>query len=272
MHFKTRKNIYISNYICHPYHLVDQSPWPYLASIFGFGLVTGLVRIFHFFELHLLLFRLFMLLILVTQWWRDISREGRNLGSHSFVVELGLRRGIILFIISEIFFFLSFFWRYFHRRLSPTIEVGRVWPPTGIAVFNPLGVPLLNRVILLTSGASVTWSHHSLSVGLHGQAIQRLALTIILGGYFTVLQAYEYYEARFNIGDRVYGSTFFLATGFHGLHVIVGTIFLGATLLRIYLGTFSHRHHFGFEASAWYWHFVDVVWLFLYVRVYWWGK
>ena len=211
-------------------------------------------------------------MILVFQWWRDVSREGSYLGKHSYVVELGLRSGIILFIISEVFFFLSFFWRYFHRRWSPNAELGRVWPPFGIAIFNPFGVPLLNRIILLSSGASVTWAHHGMIQGNHSQAFKSLILTIILGVYFSILQAYEYYEARFRIGDRAYGSTFFIATGFHGLHVIVGTLFLLASTIRLFSGKLNHGHHFGFEASAWYWHFVDVVWLFLYVRVYAWRR
>lgn len=168
-------------------------------------------------------------------------------------------------------FFLSFFWRYFHRRLRPNAELGRVWPPFGISVFNPFGVPLLNRIILLSSGASVTWSHHAIIIGNHSQANRSLILTVVLGLYFRVLQGYEYFEARFNISDRAYGSTFYIATGFHGLHVIVGTLFLLASNIRLLRGKLRHRHHFGFEASAWYWHFVDVVWLFLYVRVYAWS-
>ena len=205
------------------------------------------------------------------QWWRDVSREGRILGLHSQIVELGLRWGIVLFIVSEVFFFVSFFWAYFHRRLSPNVEVGSCWPPSGIKPFNPFGVPLLNRVILLSSGVSVTWSHHRFMEGNHSRAVRGLVVTIVLGLYFTALQGLEYWEARFSIGDRRYGSTFFIATGFHGLHVIVGTLFLLATFLRMYRGVLNHNHHFGFEAAAWYWHFVDVVWLFLYVTIYWWG-
>lgn len=260
----------MSNLLTHPFHLVDQSPWPILASVFGIGLALGLVDQFFFFRSWLLLLRITGITILVIQWWRDVSREGSYIGKHSYIVELGLRSGIILFIISEAFFFLSFFWSYFHRSLRPNTELGRTWPPFGIVVFNPFGVPLLNRIILLSSGASVTWAHHAIIQGNHSQANKSLILTIILGIYFTVLQGYEYYEARFRIGDRAYGSTFFIATGFHGLHVIVGTLFLLVSNVRLLFGKFSHNHHFGFEASAWYWHFVDVVWLFLYVRIYVW--
>lgn len=207
---------------------------------------------FYFFSPDLVLISLVGMLVLVAQWWRDVSREGRLLGQHSFVVELGLRGGIILFIVSEVLFFVSFFWRYFHRSLRPAVEIGRVWPPMGITTFNAFRVPLLNRVILLSSGVSVTWAHHALIQGNHSQTFQSLLLTVVLGVYFTGLQGFEYFEARFNLRDRAYGSTFFLATGFHGLHVIVGTIFLAATLLRLYLGRFRHSHHFGFEAAAWY--------------------
>lgn len=262
--------IYISNLLTHPFHLVDQSPWPLLASVFGLGTAVGLVEMFFFFNSGLLLFRILGIIILVSQWWRDVSREGSYIGKHSYIVELGLRRGIILFIISEVFFFLSFFWRYFHRSLRPNAELGGVWPPFGISVFNPFGVPLLNRIILLSSGASVTWAHHAIILGSHSQANKSLVLTIVLGIYFRLLQGYEYYEARFRIRDSAYGSTFFIATGFHGLHVIVGTLFLLASNIRLLRGKLRHGHHFGFEASAWYWHFVDVVWLFLYVRIYAW--
>ena len=169
-------------------------------------------------------------------------------------------------------FFLRFFWAFFHRRLSPNVEVGSIWPPFGIQVFNPFQVPLLNTIVLVSSGVRVTWAHHALIEGNYTQTTQGLLLTVILGVYFTILQALEYYEARFTFADRVYGSTFFIATGFHGLHVLVGTIFLLVTLFRHTKGEFSSSHHFGFEAAAWYWHFVDVVWLFLYLVIYWWGR
>ena len=226
---------------------------------------------FYFFSQDLVFLRLSRLLFIIFQWWRDVSREGGLLGKHSFIVELGLRRGILLFIISEAFFFLSFFWSYFHSSLSPNIELGSSWPPIRIIPFNPLGIPLLNSIVLLSSGVSVTWAHHSLIKGLHSQTIMGLIITIGLGLYFSILQAYEYIKARFDIRDRVFGSTFYVATGFHGLHVIVGTLFLIAAWIRLYLGNLRHNHHFVFEAASWYWHFVDVVWLFLYIRIYWWG-
>jgi len=193
-------------------------------------------------------------------------------GLHSGAVELGIRWGIVLFIISEIFFFVSFFWRFFYSRLAPTVEIGSTWPPMGIKPFNPLGVPLLNRVVLLTSGATVTWCHHRVLARRDTQANQRLIATVILGYYFTFLQGLEYWEAPFRFRDGVYGRLFFIATGFHGLHVIVGTKFLLVRRVRMRGGAFRRAHHTGFEVAAWYWHFVDVVWLFLYVWIYFWGS
>ena len=213
-----------------------------------------------------------LLLIVIIQWWRDIRREGAIQGLHTSIVELGLRWGIALFIISEIFFFLRFFWAFFHRRLSPNIEIGSIWPPFGIKVFNPFQVPLLNTVILLSSGIRVTWAHHSLLIGNYSQTKIGLRVTILLGIYFSILQILEYFEASFTFADRIYGSTFFIATGFHGLHVIIGTLFLIVILMRHIKWEFRRDHHFGFEAAAWYWHFVDVVWLFLYIIIYWWGR
>ena len=163
------------------------------------------------------------------------------------------------------------FWAFFHRSLAVNVELGNEWPPTGILAFSPFGVPLLNTVVLLSSGVRVTWAHHSLMCGNHSQTKVSLILTVFLGAYFTVLQGAEYLEASFTFADSVYGSTFFLATGFHGLHVLIGTAFLTVCLKRLQSFNFRHSHHFGFEAAAWYWHFVDVVWLFLFVVIYWWG-
>jgi cytochrome c oxidase subunit 3 len=262
----------MSNLIRHPYHLVDESPWPLISSLGAFFLTSGLVKWFHQNSFSLISVGLLIILLVIIQWWRDISSEGTLQGLHSSMVELGLRYGILLFIISEVLFFRSFFWAFFHRRLAPSVEIGRVWPPLGITPFDPTGVPLLNTIVLLSSGVRVTWAHHALISGNHQAAFRGLLLTIILGAYFTALQALEYYEASFRIADGAYGSTFFVATGFHGLHVIVGSLFLLVCILRISKGHFSPVHHFGFEAAAWYWHFVDVVWLFLYITIYWWGR
>lgn len=256
----------------HPYHLVDYRPWPLTGAIGTITLVTGLIKWFHNFNINLLILGYFIVLLTIYQWWRDICREGTFQGKHTILVSKGLRWGIILFIISEIFFFISFFWAFFHRSLSPNIEIGSNWPPINIISFNPFQIPLLNTIILITSGITVTWAHHALIENNYTQTSQRLFITIILGIYFTILQAYEYIEAPFTIADSIYGSTFFLATGFHGLHVIIGTIFLLTCFIRHLNFHFSSNHHFGFEAAAWYWHFVDVVWLFLYISIYWWGN
>ena len=259
------------NLVRHTHHLVQESPWPILGSIGGFLLTSGIVKWFHTGVINLFLIGILALILVIILWWRDVRNEGRILGLHSKDVEIGLRWGIILFITSEVLFFVSFFWAYFHRSLAPNIEVGGAWPPIGIQRFNPIEVPLLNTIVLLSSGASVTWAHHSLIAKEFSRSIKRLIITVVLGLYFTALQALEYYEARFRIADRVYGSRFFLATGFHGLHVIVGTLFLITAFFRLIKGIISDKHHFGFEAAAWYWHFVDVVWLFLYISIYWWG-
>ncbi len=261
----------MSNLLRHPYHLVDESPWPLLSSLAAFFLTSGLIKWFHFYSRTLLFRRLILLVLIIMQWWRDVSAERANQGLHSRIVELGIRWGIILFIVSEVFFFVSFFWAFFHRSLSPDIVIGSQWPPVGIYVFNPFQVPLLNTLILLSSGISVTWAHHALIRGNLSSTSLGLGLTVILGVYFTLLQAIEYLEARFRIADRVYGSSFFVATGFHGLHVLVGTTFLLVCWIRLNRYQFRATHHFGFEAAAWYWHFVDVVWLFLYIWLYWWG-
>lgn len=255
----------------HTYHLVDISPWPLTGSIRAIILTTGLVKWFHQFNINLLILGILATTLTIIQWWRDISREGTYQGIHTSKVVVGLQWGIILFITSEVLFFFSFFWAFFHRSLSPTIEVGTNWPPAGIQVFNPFQIPLLNTAILLASGATVTWSHHAILESNLTQALQSLTLTVILGVYFTALQALEYVEASFTIADSVYGATFFVATGFHGLHVLIGSSFLLVCLYRLYMCHFSKNHHFGFEAAAWYWHFVDVVWLFLYISIYWWG-
>ena len=256
----------------HAFHTVDQRPWPLTGAIGALALTSGIVKWFYTYTLNLAILGIIILIITCTQWWRDIRREGTLQGLHTNIVENGLRWGIILFITSEVLFFFSFFWAFFHRRLSPTLELGITWPPTGIHPFNPLQVPLLNTIILLSSGVTVTWAHHSIIENNHSQRFYSLLLTAILGLYFTLLQGIEYWEASFSISDSAYGRTFFVATGFHGAHVIIGTTFLIVCLSRLLNNHFSRNHHFGFEAAAWYWHFVDVVWLFLYITIYWWGR
>nr|YP_009144460.1 cytochrome c oxidase subunit III [Asbolus verrucosus]AKJ52246.1 cytochrome c oxidase subunit 3 [Asbolus verrucosus] len=256
----------------HPYHLVDASPWPILASLSALILMSGIIKWFHFYNHSLLMIGFTSMLLIMFQWWRDISREATLQGLHTYTVTMGMRWGMILFITSEVFFFISFFWSFFHNSLAPAIELGMNWPPKGIMTFNPIQIPLLNTLILLTSGITVTWAHHSLMENNYKQSTQGLMMTVILGLYFSLLQGYEYFESSFSISDAAYGSSFFVATGFHGIHVIIGTTFLAVCMARHMKNHFSQIHHFGFEAAAWYWHFVDVVWLFLYISIYWWGS
>lgn len=255
-----------------PFHLVEYRPWPLTSSLGAFTLAIGLARWFHGYGITCFLIAILLIILSIYQWWRDVVREGTYIGHHTSPVAVGLRWGIILFITSEVIFFFAFFWAFFHRSLAPAPEIGCSWPPTGISPLNPFRVPLLNTAVLLASGVTVTWAHHRLIGGKRTDAIQALTLTVILGAYFTVLQAGEYIAAPFTIADRVYGTTFFVATGFHGLHVLIGSRFLLICLLRTLSNHFSSGHHFGFEAAAWYWHFVDVVWICLYLCIYWWGS
>ncbi len=256
----------------HDYHLVDPSPWPVLGAISAGAMAVGAILYMH--EGIAWVFWVGTLLVLATMfvWWRDVIREATFENLHTPVVQFGLRYGMALFIVSEVMFFVAWFWAYFNASLFPPEVIGGVWPPAGIDAFDPFGIPFLNTLILLTSGVTVTWSHHEIREGNRERAIFALWLTIVLGISFTSLQAYEYVHAPFAFTSGIYGSTFFMATGFHGFHVIVGTCFLTVCLWRLYRGHFTPDHHFGFEAAAWYWHFVDVVWLFLFSCIYWWGS
>jgi len=258
----------------HPYHLVDPSPWPILGAAAAGLLALGAVWFMHYQTAILLVLGAIAVLATMFVWWRDVVKESRTPGLHTPVVRLGLRYGMMLFIASEVMFFVAFFWAYFHFALFPVHiagDVPAVWPPEGVKTFDPWHLPFLNTLILLLSGCTVTWAHHALLEGNRRDLIRGLALTVALGITFTCVQAYEYWIAPFGFRDGVYSSTFFLATGFHGFHVIVGTIFLIVCLVRAIRGHFTPERHFGFEAAAWYWHFVDVVWLFLFVSIYWWG-
>jgi cytochrome c oxidase subunit III len=236
-----------------------------------------------------------LLILTFIGWWRDVIHESVVEHDHTPVVKLGLRYGMVLFIASEVMFFVAWFWAYFNTAIFHN-DVGiATWPPSGIVTLDPWHLPFLNTLILLCSGTTVTWAHHALQQGDRKGAIQGLILTVLLGCSFTGCQAYEYMHAPFTFGfnglakvpftdpahinlvagvgnfDAIYGSTFFMATGFHGFHVIVGTIFLTVCLGRAIAGQFTPTRHFGFEAAAWYWHFVDVVWLFLFSCIYVWG-
>nr|APX39720.1 cytochrome c oxidase subunit 3 [Chrysolina herbacea] len=262
----------MTNHKNHPFHLVDVSPWPITASLSAMITMMGLIKWFYMNNSTLLFLGMIIMVMIMYQWWRDIVRESTFQGHHTLKVALGLRWGMILFITSEVFFFISFFWGFFHNALAPSIEIGMIWPPKGIQTFNPIEIPLLNTLILLTSGLTVTWAHHSLMENNYSQTLQSLSMTVTLGILFSILQMYEYFEAPFTISDSIYGASFFVSTGFHGLHVIIGTTFLFICLIRHSFNHFSSLHHFGLEAAAWYWHFVDVVWLFLYISIYWWGS
>nr|YP_011014790.1 Cytochrome c oxidase subunit 3 [Membranipora villosa]WQB41563.1 Cytochrome c oxidase subunit 3 [Membranipora villosa] len=261
-----------SSFLMNPYHLVEVSPWPLTGSLGALFLTAGLALWFHGYGVMLTFFGFIIILMTMVQWWRDVVREATYQGYHTTYVARGLRIGMILFIVSEVCFFFAFFWAFFHSSLAPDMSMGQDWPPWGLNSLNPWGVPLLNTIILLSSGVTVTWAHHALLAGTRAEAVWSLVLTIALGFYFTVLQAGEYLETSFTVADGVYGSTFFVATGFHGLHVMIGTAFLAVCLLRHVYAHFSTSHHLGFEAAAWYWHFVDVVWLFLFLSIYWWGS
>ena len=262
----------------HPYHLVHPSPWPFLGSIAGLVFTGGLILLMHDITVWVVPIGVLLVLLTMYLWWRDVIRESHG-GDHTSVVQLGLRYGMLLFIASEVMFFAAFFWAFFDASIfvDEAIQVGRVeatggvWPPEGVIPFDPFGLPFMNTLVLLLSGCTVTWAHHALREGDRRGLINGLALTVFLGLCFTGLQIYEYTHAAFGFTDGIYSSTFYMATGFHGFHVIVGTIFLAVCLFRAMSGDFTPQKHFGFEAAAWYWHFVDVVWLFLFVCVYWWG-
>ena len=255
----------------HPYHLVAPSIWPLVGAIAAGLITTGAVLYMHGYGWTLLIIGILGVLGTMAVWWRDVIREATFQGYHTPVVQLGLRYGMALFIASEVMFFAAFFWAFFDASLFPKEATGGLWPPKGIRPFDPFEVPFLNTMILLLSGTTVTWAHHALIEDDRKNMLRGLGLTIILGLCFSGLQAFEYAHAAFGFKDGIYPSTFFMATGFHGFHVIVGTIFLIVCFFRARAGHFKPNHHFGFEAAAWYWHFVDVVWLFLFVCVYWLG-
>ena len=255
----------------HPYHMISLRPWPVAAALGIWGLVSLSVITFSLKSLRLLFIVLPLIIAISWFWWTDVVKESLSEGFHHRVVTEGLKAGILLFIASEVLFFVSFFWAYFHSSISPCIDIGQVWPPLIIESFNPINVPLLNTLILLSSGVSVTWRHHSMIEGDKKTSVLSLALTCVLGVYFTFLQGLEYVQATFTIRDSSYGSTFFVATGFHGIHVLIGRSFLLVCLVREIFLHVNKNHLLGFELAAWYWHFVDVVWLFLYTSIYWWG-
>ena len=266
----------------HDYHLVDPSPWPFIGSVSAFVLAVGFITFIRGMEIAGLkigpyLFGAGVIGVLYTMasWWTDVVREA-NHGDHTRVVQLHHRYGMIMFIASEVMFFVAWFWAYFEVALFPNAPIqfqrteltGGTWPPKGIETFDPWHLPLFGTLVLLTSGTTVTWAHHALLENDRQGLKWGLWLTVVLGALFTVLQVYEYSHAHFAFSGHIYGATFFMATGFHGAHVVIGTIFLAVCLYRVYLGQFTPKQHLGFEFAAWYWHFVDVVWLFLFAAIY----
>jgi cytochrome c oxidase subunit 3 len=269
----------------HDYHLVDPSPWPIVGSFSGLLLATGGLLFMHGKPTGTLVLLAGLVAVLFTMfvWWKDVIKEGKH-GSHKSLVQHGLRLGMALFILSEIMFFFAFFWSFFKAALAPEFVfegvhifeqgikvVEGVWPPVGIKTLDAWDLPLINTMILLLSGTTVTWTHYSLLHNDRKNLIRGLLITVLLGASFTALQVYEYHHAAFGFKDGIYASNFYMATGFHGAHVLIGTLFLSVCLVRAVKGEMTLEHHLGFEFAAWYWHFVDVVWLFLFAFVYVWG-
>lgn len=257
-----------------PFFIPALSPWPLIISVALLFVVSLFISTISINSNSLT--NLFLILSGPTAatflWWTDVKHESSFLGGHSNTSIKLIKYRIIMFIVSEIIFFRRFFWAFFHRRIAPNIELGRNWPPIGIKIFIPIGIPLLNSIILLSSGATITWSHHCFLEKNIKTSIITIIITILLGIIFTFFQGLEYYNAHFSFSDSAYGSTFFLATGFHGIHVIIGTTFLITTVKRLSILHNSPDHFISIDLRAWYWHFVDVVWLFLFIRIYWWGS
>ena len=262
------------NFQAHPFHLVSPSLWPVYTSICLFALtMNGALSMHSFVNDYFYVYSAVILVIIsMSFWFRDVIVEATFFGDHTLAVQRGINLGVMLFIVSEALFFMAIFWAFFHSALTPTVELGAQWPPMGIEPVNPFELPLLNTVILLSSGATVTYSHHSFIHGNRKGTIYGAIVTIILAIVFTLFQVIEYSVSSFTISDGAFGTCFFFGTGFHGLHVIIGTIFLGVALWRIIDYHMTDNHHLGFESGILYWHFVDVVWLFLFISIYYWGS
>jgi cytochrome c oxidase subunit 3 len=263
----------------HPYHLVRPSIWPLVGSFAGGLLALGAVLFMHKAQvagipvgLKGVILGFIAVASVMFLWWKDIIFESVTERVHNKITEIGLRYGMALFIASEVMFFVAFFWAFFSSAFYPTEAIGWVWPPKGLETIHPFELPFMMTMILLLSGCTVTWAHHAILEGRMQEAIKALGLTVALGICFLFFQGFEYFHAHFKFTDGIYPSAFFMATGFHGFHVFVGTVFLIVCWLRAKKGHFTPERHFGFEAAAWYWHFVDVVWLFLFIAIYWWGN
>ena len=264
----------------HDYHMVEPSPWPAAMSAAIFVMALGLIFWMHDWTPWVLAIGAVGVLYVMYAWWSDVVKEANNGHDHTPVVQMHHRYGMMLFIASEVMVFFAFFWAYFDgffrlddvEQYARVAATGGVWPPTGIELFDPFHLPLFNTLILLTSGTTVTWAHHALLEGDRKGLRWGLVLTVGLGILFTATQMLEYSEAGFSFSGSMYGATFFMATGLHGFHVFIGTVFLAVCLIRAERGDFTPDRHLGFEFAAWYWHFVDVVWLFLFASIYVWGS
>ncbi len=263
----------------HPYHLVRPSIWPLASSFAGGLLAVGALMFMHDVKIaghpvgmNGLWLGLFAVLVCMFGWWKDIIFESVSELAHNHVTEVGLRYGMLLFIASEVMFFVAFFWAFFSSAFYPSAAIGFVWPPETIETVSPFHLPLLMTMILLLSGSTVTWAHHAILKDDKQDTVLALGLSVFLGVMFLGFQVFEYGHLKFGFTEGIYPSTFYMATGFHGFHVLIGTIFLAVTWIRAMRGHFNKDRHFGFEAAAWYWHFVDVVWLFLFVAIYFWGN
>ena len=271
----------------HPYHSVNPSIWPLMGAVAGGIFASGMVMYMHGAEIAGTKIGLFgpilgVLAILAVMffWWKDVIHESVVEKAHTAIASIGFRYGMLLFIASEVMFFVAFFWAFFDaslfageaRQFLRVEYTSGIWPPPQITIIEPFDLPFMMTMILLLSGTTVTWAHHAILEGKQEEMAKALGITVLLGVIFLGFQAYEYQHAEFGFKDGIYPSAFYMATGFHGFHVLVGTIFLAVCWLRALQGHFTKEHHFGFEAAAWYWHFVDVVWLFLFVAIYWWGN
>lgn len=254
----------------HPFHLVDPSPWPVVGSIAAFLITFGTVLFVRGITSAVMYSGFALLVITMLGWFKDIIREAKT--EHSKEARVGFRYGMALFITSEVMFFVAFFWAYLNASLMPNEAMGNVWPPKTITPINPLDFPYLNTLLLLMSGTTITWAHHSMVENNLKECAKMIFFTVLLGVIFLGVQVYEYHHATFAFKGGIYPSTFYMATGFHGAHVFIGVCMLVVCWFRTRAGHFTAKDHFGFEASAWYWHFVDVVWLFLFVMIYLWGS
>lgn len=272
--------------------MVEESPWPILISLAVSFLLGSTVNFFNIFfnynETIILLFAFILVLAIMSLWFGDIINESTFRGFYTTYVQKNITSGMILFLVSEAMFFFSFFWSFFHYSLNPSIHIGGVWPTFGLIPVHPFHLPLLNTFVLVMSGVYATASHFHLSIGVSGPIEFKnnffagntfliglkdsLIVSIVLGVIFIYTQGYEFSIADFDITDSVYGSIFYLLTGFHGLHVIIGVIFLFVSLIRSIKNHFFFETHLGFLFSVWYWHFVDIIWILVYLFVYIWGS